>query len=320
MTNWFRDADANRWVMLIGLLLFAMGPLIIEWIDKPFYMDLMIRVMILSIAAVSLNLILGYGGMVSFGHAAFIGIGAYSVGIPAYYEEYNGLFQLAIAIGSAGLFALVTGIISLRTKGIHFIMITLAFSQMAFFTFVSLEEYGGDDGLVIDVRSEFGSLIDFENNTHLYYVVFATLVAVLFLVHRLVRSRFGGVIRGSKSNLSRMQSLGFNTYRYQLICYVIAGMICGLAGWMLGNFTSFISPEMMDWTRSGELLFMVVLGGTGTLFGPVLGASAFILAEEVLSGITIYWQFIFGIMLILIVLFARGGLSGIISRLGKPNE
>ncbi len=159
-------------------------------------------------------------------------------------------------------------------------MITLAFSQMAFFTFVSLEEYGGDDGLVIDVRSEFGSLIDFESDVQLYYTVFTLLLAVLFLVHRLVRSHFGGVIRGAKSNISRMQSLGFNTYRYQLICYVIAGMICGLSGWLLGNFTGFISPEMMDWTRSGELLFMVVLGGTGTLFGPVLGTSASLLRRR----------------------------------------
>ncbi len=320
MRQRLRDFDANSWVILVTLGLLGFGPFIIEWMDKPFYLDLVIRIMILSISAVSLNLILGYGGMISFGHAAFIGIGAYSVGIPAYYEQYNGLYQLAIAVGSAGIFALLTGMICLRTKGIHFIMITLAFSQMVFFTFVSLDEYGGDDGLVIDVRSEFNSLIDLENNVTLYYTVFIILLAVLFFVHRLVHSRFGRVIRGIKSNMSRMQSLGFDTYRYQLVCYVIAGMICGLSGWLLGNFTGFISPEMMDWTRSGELLFMVVLGGSGNLFGPVLGASVFILAEEVLSGITVYWQFIFGIMLILIVLFVRGGLSGLISRLGKSND
>jgi len=312
-----RRMDRNRWALLVGLLLFAMAPLIIQWIEKPFYLDLLIRITILSIAAISLNLILGYGGMISFGHAAFIGIGAYAVGIPAYYEAYSGPLQLAIAVGSAGLFALLTGIICLRTKGIHFIMITLAFAQMAFFTFVSLDEYGGDDGLVIDVRSEFGSLIDMESDIQLYYVALACLLGTLLLVHRLVHSRFGRVIRGSKSNISRMQSLGFDTYRYQLICYVIAGMLCGLAGWLLGNFTGFISPEMMDWTRSGELLFMVVLGGTGMLFGPILGVFTFIMAEEILSGITVYWQFIFGVMLILVVLFVRGGLGSIISRLGK---
>jgi len=312
-----RGMGRNRWALLIGLLLFAMAPQLIQWIDKPFYLDLLIRIIILSIAAVSLNLILGYGGMISFGHAAFIGIGAYSVGIPAYYEAYSGPLQLVIAIGSAGLFALLTGIVCLRTKGIHFIMITLAFAQMAFFTFVSLDEYGGDDGLVIDVRSEFGSLIDMESDTQLYYVALLALLGSLFLVHRLIHSRFGQVIRGSRSNIGRMQSLGFNTYRYQLACYVIAGMLCGLAGWLLGNFTGFISPEMMDWTRSGELLFMVVLGGTGMLFGPVLGVFAFIIAEEILSGITVYWQFSFGILLILVVLFVRGGLGGTLARLGK---
>ncbi|HEB97444.1 MAG TPA: branched-chain amino acid ABC transporter permease [Sedimenticola thiotaurini] len=305
-----------HWTLLAAGLLLLLAPQIIGWIDKPFYLDLITRIVILSIAAVSLNLILGYGGMISFGHAAFIGIGAYAVGIPAYYEEYSGLLQLGIALGGAGLFALVTGIICLRTRGIHFIMITLAFAQMAYFTFVSLDQYGGDDGLVIDVRSEFPGLIDLESGVQLYYLSLAALALALFLVHRLVHSRFGRVIEGARSNRERMHSLGYDTYRYQLVCYVIAGMLCGLSGWLLGNFTSFISPEMMDWTRSGELLFMVVLGGTGLLFGPVLGVSAFIIGEEVLSGITVYWQFIFGVILILVVLFARGGLGRLLLRSG----
>ena len=309
-----------RWVALAAALVLLLAPLLTDWIGKPFYLDLVTRIVILSIAAVSLNLILGYGGMISFGHAAFIGIGAYAVGIPAYYEIYSGPLQLAIAVGGAGLFALVTGVICLRTRGIHFIMITLAFAQMVYFTFVSLDEYGGDDGLVIDVRSEFPGWIDMESGVQLYYVALVLLGLSLFLVHRLVHSRFGRVIRGARSNPARMRSLGYDVYRYQLACYVIAGMLCGLSGWLLGNFTSFISPEMMDWTRSGELLFMVVLGGTGLLFGPVLGVAAFIVGEEVLSGITVYWQFVFGVILILLVLFARGGLGRLLRGAGGHHE
>lgn len=283
-------------------------------------MDLLIRILVLSIAAVSLNLILGYGGMISFGHAAFIGIGAYAIGIPAFYSEYSGYLQLPIALAASGVFAFLTGYICLRTKGVYFIMITLAFAQMIFFAIVSIDEYGGDDGLVIDARSEFTSPLEMDNPIHLYYFVFFCLLLVIFLVHRIVNSRFGMVIRGAKSNDARMQALGFNTYRYKLACYVIAGMMCGLAGWLLGNFTDFISPDMMDWTRSGELIFMVVLGGAGSLFGPLLGTAAFIIIEEVLSGITVYWQLIFGTFLILVVLFTRGGLNGLIEGLGKKKH
>ena len=268
----------------------------------------------LAIAAVSLNLILGYGGMISFGHAAFIGIGAYAVGIPAYYGEFNGFIQIPLAVGISALFALLTGVICLRTRGVYFIMITLAFAQMVFFTFVSIEEYGGDDGLVIDTKSEFAGLIDLEETLTLYYLILACLVAALYLVKRIVESRFGRVIQGSKSNDDRMQAIGFNTFRYRMTCYVISGALCGLAGALLGNFTGFISPDMMDWTRSGELIFMVVLGGAGSLFGPVLGTAVFLVLEEFLSALTVYWQIIFGPVLILVVLFGRGGIDGLLSR------
>ena len=302
---------------LAGLVVFALlaaAPPFIAWIDEPFYLDLATRVLVLAIAAASLNLILGYGGMISFGHSAYLGIGAYAVGIPAYYGEYSAWFQLPLALGASALFAFVTGLVSLRTRGVYFIMITLAFAQMVFFAFVSIEEYGGDDGLVIDLRSEVGGGVDLESNVQLYYVAFAVLVLVTYLVRRIVRSRFGLVIRGSRDNDARMQALGFNTFRYRLACYVLAGMIAGLAGWLLGNFTSFISPEMMDWTRSGELIFMVVLGGAGSALGPLFGAAAFILLEEFLSGFSIYWPLAFGLILILVVLFYRGGLDGLLDR------
>ncbi len=305
------------------LWLLAVAPWIFRWADQPFLLDLLSRGLILAIAATSLNLILGFGGMVSLGHAAFIGIGAYCVGIPAYYGIYNGWFHLALTIVVSAIFALITGSISLRTKGVYFIMITLAFSQMVYFTFISLEEYGADDGLVIYLRSEFPAFLTMESPVGLYYWIFVTLLAILFLVHRLTHARFGRVIIGSKHNEQRMQSLGFDTYRYRLACYVISGIICGIAGMLLGNFTGFISPEMMSWIRSGELIFMVVMGGAGSLFGPLIGTGAFVFLEQYLPEFMKflnpswleYWHLPFGLLLVALVLFGKGGIHGILSKM-----
>jgi branched-chain amino acid transport system permease protein len=304
-------------VYTLLLLFLALAPFIFEWIDQPFYLDLLSRALILGIAVVSLNLILGFGGMVSLGHAAYIGIGAYSVGIASYYDFYNGWLHLALALSVSAAFALLTGAISLRTRGVYFIMITMAFSQMVYFTFLSLEEYGADDGLVIYSRSEFPEIISMDSSTGLYYWIFALLLASLFFVHRLVYSRFGRVIVGSRFNEARMQALGFNTYRYRLACYVISAMLCSLAGMLLGNFTSFISPDMIGWARSGELIFMVIIGGVGTIFGPLVGTITFVVLEEALSAITVYWHLIFGILLVALVLFGKGGIHGWLSRLGR---
>ncbi|UUX51352.1 branched-chain amino acid ABC transporter permease [Nisaea acidiphila] len=304
------------YVMLAALAFLAALPFISEWVDNAFLMDLFLRLMVLAIAAVSLNLILGYGGMVSFGHAAYLVIGAYAVGIPAYYGIYDGFTHIVIAVLGSAIVALLTGAIALRTKGVYFIMITMAFAQMVFFTFVSIEEYGGDDGLVIDQRSEFAGLLDIEDGLTFYYFVLVSLVLALGLVHRIVHSRFGMVISGAKGNERRMQAIGFPTYRYRLVCYVISGALCGYAGALLGNFTYFITPEMGDWVHSGELIFMVVLGGAGSLFGPVLGTAVFVLLEEYLSRFTQYWHFPFGAMLILVVIFTRGGVNGMFRWLG----
>ena len=309
-----KSLTVRGWVTLVVLVALALLPVFVSVTGREFFLVLATRLVILAIAAVSLNLILGYGRMISFGHAAYLGIGAYAVGIPAYYEIYNGFIQIGIAIGVSTAFAFLTGLVCLRTRGVNFIMITMAFSMMVFFAFVSIEEYGGDDGLVIEVRSEFGRWLNLENDTVLYYVCFLSLLGILYLIRRIVHSRFGMVIQGARGNEDRMQSLGFDTFRYRLVCYVIAGALCGYAGALLGNFTSFISPEMMDWTRSGELIFMVVLGGTSSLFGPVLGAGLFILMEEILSGFWLYWQLIFGIFLILVVLFAKGGIDSWLGR------
>lgn len=317
MLDRLRDMSLQGWVMMVSMALLVLAPPFTVLIDDAFLLDLIMRAVILAIAAVSLNLILGYGGMISFGHAAYIGIGAYCVGIPAYYGIYDGLFQLLLTVVVCAAFAFLTGLVCLRTRGVYFIMITLAFAQMVFYALVSLDEYGGDDGLVIYRRSQFLGNSGLENNVALYYVCLGLLALSLFLVHRIVNSRFGLVIRGSAGNDARLQSLGLPTFRYRLACYVIAGVMCGLAGWLLGNFTSFISPEMMGWTRSGELIFMVVLGGAGSLFGPVLGTAAFIAIEEVLSAYTVFWQLPFGLLLVLVVLFGRGGLTGLIGRFSR---
>ncbi len=300
------------------LLLFAVMPFLGPAIGESFYVDVFVRVMIWSIAAISLNFILGYGGMVSFGHAAYLGIGGYTVGIFSYYEVYNGFIQWPLALLFSAAVALFFGFISLRTKGVYFIMITLALAQMVYFLGVSAEEYGSDDGLNIDARSEFfPGLLDLEDEKVFYYVVFASLLAILYLTWRIVNSRFGMVIRGSKSNEERLQAIGFATYRYRLTAFVIAGVICGFAGILMANFERFISPDMMHWTRSGELIFMVVLGGMGSLLGPVLGTLVFLLLSDVLSNLTEHWHIIFGPFLILVVLFARKGIDGLLEGRGK---
>ena len=304
---------------LVGALIII--PPVAFLMGLEFWLDIATRLVILAIAAVSLNLVLGYGGMVSFGHAAFIGLGAYAVGIPSYHALYggfesaashNGLWHFTLAIAVCATFALITGAIALRTRGVHFIMITMAFGQMVFFAIVSLETYGGDDGLVIDTRSEL-PLIDLDRPLQLYGLALAALFFTLFAVHRIVNSSFGMVLQAIRQNEERIKALGYNPYIYKLTAYVISGTICGVAGALLGNFTTFISPDMMDWTRSGELMFMVILGGSAYLFGPLLGTAVFLLLEEILSHFTVFWHLPFGIMLILAVLFMRGGLSGALS-------
>ena len=314
--NWIPVNTSTR-VYALLLLMLAPAPHFFDWIGQPFYLDLLSRALIIGIAAISLNLILGFGGMVSLGHAAYIGIGAYCVGIPSYYDYYNGWLHLGLALVVSAVFALITGAISLRTRGVYFIMITLAFSQMVYFTFLSLEEYGADDGLVIYSRSEFPEWLSMDSSSALYYWIFAVLLLSLYFTHRLVHSRFGRVIVGARFNEQRMQALGFDTYRYRLVCYVIAAMICSVAGVLLGNFTGFISPDMIGWTRSGELIFMIIIGGTATLFGPLLGTIAYVVLEELLSSITVYWHLIFGVMLVALVLYGKGGIHGWLSRFDR---
>jgi branched-chain amino acid transport system permease protein len=276
-----------------------------------FLLTMFTRIVIMAMAATSLNLILGYGGMVSFGHAVYIGIGGYAVGILAHEGIRSGFVQWPVAIAVSALFALVIGALSLRTRGVYFIMITLAFSQMVYYVAAGLDRYGGDDGLTIYHHSQFGSLTDLSQRNVFYYLCIAFLLATIYLVHRLVNSRFGLVIQGARSNERRMRAIGFPTFRYKLTCFVVAGTLCGLAGALLANHTEFISPAMMHWTRSGDLIVMVVFGGMASTFGPLIGAVTFLVLEELLSGITVYWPIIFGPLLLLVVLFAHGGIEGL---------
>ena len=301
-------------LVIAGLVLL---PVYSALTGKVFILTMFTRIVILALAAASLNLIMGYGGMMSFGHATYLGIGGYAVGILAFEGIGSGFIQWAVALIASALFALVVGALSLRTRGVYFIMITLAFAQMAYYIASSLSRYGADDGLTIYKRSDFGSLVDLSNRTQFYYVCLACLFGGLYLIWRIVNSRFGLVVQGVRSNEQRMQAIGFHANRYRLVCFVISGTICGLAGALLANNTDFVSPAVMYWTRSGDLMVMVILGGMGTLFGPVIGAIVFLVLEELLSQITEYWALIMGPLLLLIVLFARGGIMGLLGRFSR---
>jgi branched-chain amino acid transport system permease protein len=306
---------------LVTLALFAAVPPLTVVFDQPFYMDVVARIMILAIAAVSLDLILGHGGMVSFGHAAYMGVGAYAVGILSYYGVDNGFLQFPLAMGASALIGLVFGAMSLRTSGVYFIMITLAFAQMLYVLAVSLEEFGGDDGMPA-MRSEFTGLLDLNDSLQFYYLVFICLALTLVLLHRLVLSRFGMVIRAARSNERRMQALGFPTYRYKLTAFTIAATLCGLSGALFANLNEFVSPDVMQWTHSGEIMIMVIMGGMGTLIGPVLGAAAFLLLEEnlpewmemIMNNAGEHWAIVMGPILIAVVLFGRGGIHALFAQ------
>jgi len=300
------------WWTAAVLLLVALPPLVLA-IGQPFYLDLARRIMILAIAAVSLNLILGYGGLVSFGHAAYLGIGAYAVGILGFYGIFNGWLHLLVAVGASALVALAIGAVSIRTSGIYFIMITLAFTQMLYYLGISVAEFGGDDGMRLKRRSQLG-IVDLNDPVQFYYLALVLMLLSVLLVTKLVNSRFGMVLRASKSNEARSRAIGFSPYPYRLVAFVIAGAMCGLAGALYGNHTNYITPGLMSWQQSGDIMFMVILGGMATTAGPVLGAFVLLLVEDLLSSWTQHWQVILGPLLILSVIFFRRGLAGIFAK------
>ena len=297
-------------VPIVIFLILAAIPILALIRSEDYLLSLFERLMIFAIAALSLDLLIGYGGLISFGHAAFVGLGAYAVGILSAHGVHDAVIALPVALLSSALFAYATGVVCLRTKGVYFIMITLAFGQMVFFTASSLAPYGGDDGLTIAARNTLGGFAFFRSEGSLYYLIWGCLLGAYCFCRMLVGSRFGRVFRGAKENALRMETIGFNVYRFQLAAYVIAGMMAGLSGFLLANATEFVSPAYMSWQRSGDLIIMVILGGLGSLHGAIIGAGAYLLLEEWLSAFTEDWKVIFGPFLVLVVLFARGGLLG----------
>jgi branched-chain amino acid transport system permease protein len=281
--------------------------------DEPFWLDLVTRMMIFAIAALSLDLILGHAGLVSFGHALYLGVGAYVVGIMSHHGINNGFIQWPLAMLLSALIALPVGMISLRTSGTFFIMITLAFAQMMYFASSSLYSYGGDDGLTLAQRSQFGGLVDLYDAFQFYYVVLFVLGLAALFSSRILHSRFGTVLRGIRINETRMEAVGYPIFRYKLAAYVLSAVGCGLAGALLANAAEFAGPQFMEWSRSGELMIMAIFGGLATTFGPIIGAFAYLGLEKYLSALTIHWKLFLGPILIMVVFLGRGGLYSLLT-------
>jgi len=303
----------SRWLIAVAIGAAVVFPFAADALGGGYYVGVATRVMIFALAASSLNLVVGYGGMISFGHAAFFGAGAYSVAILAQEGAVSALAAWPLAVAVSAACALVIGAVSLRTRGLYFIMITLAFAQMLYYFFVSLKAYGGEDGINLAARSRLPGL-DLRDDATFYLVVLALLAVCLYLLKRLAASRFGAVLRGIRENEGRMTALGFPTFRFRLVCFVIAGGVAGLAGALIVNQHGFVSPNLLHWTQSGTLLVMLILGGVGRLYGGVAGAAAMLLLEEFLSNWTGYWQFSLGLVLLFVVLRAPGGIGSWFAR------
>ncbi|MAC77240.1 MAG: branched-chain amino acid ABC transporter permease [Rhodobacteraceae bacterium] len=301
---------------IVLFVLFALMPPLASALDDPFYVLIGTRILAYAIAAMALDLILGYGAMVSFGHAAYLGFGTYAVAILSSFGINDMILQIVFAMAISAVFALITGAISLRTKGVYFIMITLAFGQMAFFFFISLSAYGGDDGVALAQRSTLLGMDLLKSDYGLYYVTLALLIGLFAVCNRIVGSRFGRVLSGIRENPTRMEAIGYSPFRYQLTGFVISGCITAIAGVVLANQAQFVSPAFMSWHKSGELIVMVVLGGVGTLAGPIAGAAAALLLEEWLGDLIEHWKLYFGIFLVLMVLFSPRGITGLLENLG----
>lgn len=299
----------SRWIPLLLLALLAAVPALAAGIEQPFWIAFFARILIYAIAASALNLALGFGGLVSFGHALFLGVGAYAVGLCAHHGVGSGWIHLMVAVIAAAVIGLVVGVISLRTSGMAFIMITLAFAQMGYFLLVSLKQYGGDDGLPVAATSRFGPF-DLGAVASVYYAAWGMLVALTAWLARLRVAPFGMALRGARQNARRIDAIGLQARQLQLAAFVLSGVLCALAGVLLANLNAFVSPSTMAWTVSGELIVMVVLGGIGTVFGPLLGALAFLGLEELLKGFTEHWMAVFGPLIVLVALFGRRGIAG----------
>ena len=307
----FYTSSTRRRIAAVFFLLALIGlPWVLQTLDQAFYVSFVSRLLIFALAATSLNLVIGFGGMVSFGNAAFFGAGAYCVAVLAESGIVSAALAWPLAVGVAALLAFMIGAISLRTRGVYFIMITLAFAQMAFYLVLSLKSWGGDDGLPLVQRSTFGAF-SLKDDTHFYYVVLALLALVLAGLDRLAHSRFGRVIQSIRENETRMEALGYPVFWFKLVCFTIGGALAGLAGALLVNQTGLASPSLLHWTQSGTLMVMIVLGGVGSVFGGVVGAVLLLLCEEIFVEITTHWQIGLGLVLLAVVLWAPLGIAGL---------
>lgn len=304
-----RKAIIGSWIVLLALAIFPLGA---EAMGLDFYVSVVRRVLIYAVAATSLNLILGYGGMVALGHAAFFGAGAYVVGILESYGVQAGLIVWPAAAALAGVLALLIGAVSLRTRGVYFIMITLAFAQMVYYVFISLRQYGGEDGLNLAGYSSLPG-VDLADSNSFYYVVLALFAVLMWAFGRLVNSRFGTALQGIRENESRMEALGYPVFRLKLAAFALSGAVAGLAGALLANHNLFISPSLMHWTQSANLLVMVLVGGIGLRYGGVAGAVVMLALEEILRMWTEYWHLPLGILLLCVVFGAPRGLAGLVA-------
>ena len=309
-------ALAARVAFAAALLAALALPWLLQALGTGYYLGVASRIIVWGIAATSLNLVLGYGGMVSLGHAAFMGLGGYATAVLVTEGITNAALHLLATVALTALAALVIGAISLRTRGVYFIMITLAFAQMLFYLSNSLKGYGGDEGLTIRARSVFLGF-DLKNGTVLYYTALALLGTTLLALARFVPSRLGRAVLAQRDDEVRAEALGFATYRDKLVVFVVAAAVAGVAGALNANLQGYVSPNSLHWTQSGTLLVMVILGGVGTVGGALVGAAALLLIEEMLSAYTPYWQFWTGWLLLAVVLFARGGIVGLVQRVWK---
>jgi branched-chain amino acid transport system permease protein len=292
------------------MVFLAMVPLY-AWLANDIYvLTYFGRILAFALAALGLNLVLGFGGMASLGHAMYIGFGAYTVGILSTLGYVNGWLHLVVTMLVTLAISWPVGWIALRTRGMAFIMITLAFAQLFFYMFVSLRQFGGDEGLSLTQLSDFGILTG--NKYAIYISLLAVLLAALWAVNRLVYSRFGLVLKATRYNEQRVNAVGTASQPYRLVAYMISAQICALAGYFMANINGFVSPSLMSWTVSAELIVMVLLGGMGTVFGPIAGAAGLLLIEDGLKMVTIHWPLILGPLILLVVLGMRQGIWGIL--------
>ncbi|NJD26272.1 MAG: branched-chain amino acid ABC transporter permease [Betaproteobacteria bacterium] len=306
----YRPARWQRPATLAGLVALVALPAALTALGQEFYIGFATRVLIFALAASSLNLVLGFGGMVSLGHAAFFGIGAYTAAICQQAGINEALFAFPAAMAAAGLFALLVGSVSLRTRGVYFIMITLAFAQMVFYLFVSARAWGGDDGLPLAGRMTLAGF-SLAGDSALFFASLAALTAALLAFGRLAQARFGRTLQAIRENETRMEALGYPVFRYRLVAFALGGAVAGLAGALLANLTGLASPNLLQWTQSGTLLVMVIIGGVGALYGGVVGAAVLLGLEEVLVGFTEHWHIVLGLLLLGIVLFAPRGVAAL---------